>query len=139
MEECIFCKIARGEIESEVIHETENVVSFLDVNPRAPGHTLVIPKDHVEGLTDLEDKLVGEVFSVVKKVEEMLSSALDPDAFTVGINDGKVAGQEIPHMHVNVIPRFGDDGGKSIHSVVNNPAEREISEIASEVRKASDG
>ncbi len=134
MEDCIFCKIADGEMESETLYESENVISFLDANPKAPGHSLVIPKKHVEKMTDLSEELVEEVFVGVKRVEEKLEDALEPDAFTIGINDGKAAGQEIPHLHVNILPRFEDDGGRPIHSVVNNPPEKEISELGRIIR-----
>ena len=136
MEECIFCKIARGEVKAEKIYETENVVSFLDINPRAPGHSLVIPKKHAEKLADLENELVADVFKATKKVVIMLKKALSPDAFTIGINDGKAAGQEIPHLHVNIIPRFEGDGGKPIHSVVYNPPNKGVSEVAREIKEA---
>ncbi len=134
MENCIFCKIAEGKMKSEKIYETENVLAFLDINPRAPGHCLVIPKEHVEVLTDLEDDLIHEVFKVTKRVEELLNSSIEPHAFTVGINDGSAAGQEIHHLHVNIIPRFENDGGKPIHSVVNNPPKKDISKLGKEIR-----
>jgi len=134
MEECVFCKIVGGEVKAEKIYETEDAVAFLDINPRAPGHTLVIPKKHAESLADLEDELVAGVFKAVKSVMKMLKKTIRPDAFTIGINDGKVAGQVIPHLHVNVIPRFKGDKGKSIHSVVDNPPSEEISEIGKRIR-----
>lgn len=137
MGDCIFCKIVKGEIDSEKIHETENIISFLDANPRAPGHSLVIPKKHVERVGQLEDQLASELFIAVRRVEKILKSSLDPDAFTIGINDGEAAGQEIPHLHVNVIPRFFGDGGGPIHAVIENPPEKEISHIAEEIRKNS--
>ncbi len=136
-EDCIFCKIAEGEVDSEKIFETENVISFLDINPRAPGHSLVIPKKHVETLPELEDELVSEIFQMTKKVEKLLKNSLAPDAFTIGINDGKAAGQEIPHLHVNIIPRFKGDGGGPIHSVVNNPPEEDVSETGDKIQKSS--
>lgn len=135
MENCIFCKIIRQEIPSEIIHETDNAIAFLDVNPRAPGHTLVIPKTHAEGLADLDKGLVGEIFLAVKHVEKLLKDALKPDAFTIGINEGAAAGQEIPHLHVNIIPRFKNDGGSSVHSVVNNPPDKELRKIAASIRQ----
>lgn len=137
MKDCIFCKIVKGEIDSEKVHETENVFCFLDANPRSMGHTLVIPKKHFNGLSDLDEDLIAELFTVVKKVEEILESSINPDAFTIGINEGKEAGQEIPHLHVNIIPRFKDDGGKSIHAVVKNPPEEDISEIGKRIRETS--
>jgi len=74
---------------------------------------------------------------VVKRVEEILKESLNPDAFTIGINDGEAAGQEIPHLHVNVIPRFEGDKGEAIHSVVNNPPQKDISEISKKIKKSS--
>ncbi|KXA91230.1 hypothetical protein AKJ57_02025 [candidate division MSBL1 archaeon SCGC-AAA259A05] len=137
MENCIFCKIVDGKIESEKIYETASIISFLDINPKAPGHSLVIPKEHVEILTELEDELACEIFKVTKRVEEMLKESLDADAFTIGINDGKAAGQEIPHLHINVLPRFMGNGGKPIHSVVKNPPKEEVPKIAEKIRKTS--
>lgn len=137
-EDCIFCKIVKGEIDSEKIHETENVISFLDIKPRAPGHSLVIPKKHVKTLPELENELVSEIFQTTKKVEKLLKASLEPDAFTIGINDGEAAGQEIPHLHVNIMPRFEDDGGGPIHSVVSNPPEEDLTKIAGKIRKYSE-
>lgn len=137
MNECIFCKIARGEEEAEKVYESDKVVAFLDIKPRSPGHTLVMPKKHVEVLTELENELLFEIFKAVKKVENMLKRALNPDAFNVGINDGKDAGQVIPHLHVNIFPRFEDDKGGPVHLVVDNPPSESISKTAERIRKTS--
>jgi histidine triad (HIT) family protein len=134
MKGCIFCRIARGEIAAEKIYETDHVMAFLDIRPRAPGHSLVIPKKHVETLADLKNDLVGEVFKAVKEVMKLLKKAISPDAFTVGINDGRVAGQEIPHLHVNIFPRFEGDGGKPVHSVVHNPPTEGLSKMGERIR-----
>jgi len=136
MGECIFCQIARNEASAEKILETECTVSFLDIQPRSPGHTLVVPKAHAPRLADLEDELVAEVFRATKDVVRMLEKGLNPDAFTIGINDGKTAGQVIPHLHVNVIPRFRGDGGSAIHSVVHNPPSEAVQETAERIRSA---
>jgi histidine triad (HIT) family protein len=135
-EECIFCKIARGEVKAEKIYEKESVVAFLDVNPKTLGHSLVIPKKHVSRMTDLEDGLIRDVFIATKEVMQMLKRALSsgPDGFNIGINDGEVAGQEIPHMHVNIFPRFRGDKGKSVHYIVNNPPSEDISVTANKIR-----
>jgi len=137
MTDCIFCKIGRGEIGAERILETEHTVAFLDIQPKSPGHSLVIPKTHVEKLADLEDGSVADVFKVARDVARMLMKALKPDAFTIGINDGEAAGQEIAHLHVNIIPRFIGDGGRSIHSVVSNPPVEEIRETANRIRSVA--
>ncbi len=136
--ECVFCKIVEGSLKAERIYETGGVLAFLDINPRAPGHSLVIPKKHVSLLADLEDELVAELFIATREMLKILKKALNPDGFNIGINEGKAAGQEIPHLHVNVFPRFGGDGGKPVHSVVNNPPEN-ISEIAGKIRSSLKG
>ncbi|MFH1328671.1 MAG: HIT family protein [Candidatus Bathyarchaeota archaeon] len=135
MNECVFCRIAEGEEKAEKIYETDSVVSFLDINPKAPGHSLVIPKKHVKLLSDLDERLVVDVFKVTKDVVGILKKALNPDAFNIGINDGRTAGQEIPHFHVNIFPRFKGDGGRCIRYIVNNPPIEEISETAKKIRQ----
>jgi len=134
MEDCIFCRIARGEVGAEKILETARTVSFMDINPRAIGHILVITKGHVVKLAELDDETVAEIFKATRDVVRMLDKAFKPDAFTIGINDGKEAGQEIPHLHVNIIPRFAGDGGKAIHSVVNNPPGEDVRETARKIK-----
>ncbi len=121
MEDCIFCKIAAGKISAERIYENDKVLAFLDNRPRSPGHTLVIPKPHFEVIAEMDDETVAEVFKAVKKITKMLKRSLKPDAFTVGVNDGKGSGQEIGHVHVNIFPRFKGDGGGPVHMVVSNP------------------
>lgn len=134
MGECIFCKIVEGEIPAENIYETANTIAFLDINPRSLGHTLVVPRKHVESLGDLEDELTSEVFKTTRDVMNLLKKSLNPDGFNVGVNDGSAAGQEIPHLHVNIFPRFSGDGGGPVHAVVNNPPSEEVSDTAEKLR-----
>jgi len=126
--DCIFCKIGKKEVPSEVIYEDGEVLAFLDINPISLGHSVVIPKIHAQNVLDLDDGLVGPVFGVVKKVTGMLQKALNPQGFTIGINHGKVSGQAVDHLHVHVIPRFEGDGGSSLHSVVQNKPQESVSE-----------
>ena len=137
MTDCIFCKIGRGEIEAERILETDHAVAFLDIQPRSTGHSLVIPKTHFEKMADLDDETAADVFKVVRDVARMLMKALKPDGFTIGINDGEAAGQDIAHLHVNIIPRFIGDRGRSIHAVVSNPPVEEIRETAKRIRSVA--
>lgn len=136
MAPCVFCKIARGELKAEKIFESEEAVSFLDINPRAPGHTLVIPRVHVETVAELSGGLAGKLFEAVWRTVRVLKAALSPDAFTIGMNDGRASGQEIPHLHFNIFPRFFGDGGKPVHAVVNNPPKESLAEMAEKIRKA---
>lgn len=103
MEECIFCKIVKGEIPSYKVYEDENFLAFLDINPLNPGHTLVIPKKHYRWVWDVEN--VGEYFEVVRKIAKKLQRAYKIDFVVSGI-----AGNDVGHAHTHVIPRFESDG-----------------------------
>lgn len=135
--DCLFCKIARKEFGSAVVYEDGDVLAFLDIHPRAPGHTMVIAKTHSETLLDVPDEAIAPLFKGVKTVTAMLQKALKPDGFTIGINHGKASGQVIDHLHVHILPRFKEDGGGSIHSVVSNPPSETLEEIAAKIRSAA--
>lgn len=124
---CLFCNIVKGDIPSHKIYENDKALAFLDINPISLGHSVIIPKEHAGTVIDLPEDQVEPVFQVVKKVTEMLSKSLDADNFTIGINHGRMLGHpDIDHLHIHVIPRFEGDGGKDLHSVVNNPPEEDI-------------
>lgn len=135
MEDCIFCKIIKGDIPAEKVYENDDVLAFLDVNPRAPGHTVVVPKVHAENILNLPDEKIEPLFKAVKRTTGFIKEALKPNGFTMGLNHGKISGQAVDHIHFHIIPRFEGDGGGSVHSVVNNPPEKDLSEIAEEIRK----
>ena len=116
-DDCIFCSIVAGDIPARTVHETDDVLAFLDANPLAPGHTLVIPKAHARHVGDLDDDLASDLFAAVTDLTPRVKEAVDADAANVGINDGEAAGQEVPHVHVHVIPRFEGDGGAPLHAV----------------------
>ena len=139
MAECIFCRIAGKEASAQTILETDKAISFLDIQPRSPGHSLVIPKKHASRLVELDDETIAAVFKATRDVVKAMQKALQPDAFNIGINDGEQAGQVVAHLHVNIIPRFKGDGGKAIHSVVYNPPQEEISVTAERIRAAMQG
>lgn len=132
--DCLFCKIIKKEIKAEIVYEDKETIAILDVHPKAPGHTMVLPKAHSDNLLDLPNEKIGPVFQAVKKVAEMLKKSLKPDAFTIGINNGKYSGQLIDHLHVHIIPRWRGDGGKSIHSVVDNLPKESLGEIRARIR-----
>ncbi len=135
MESCLFCKIINKEIPSANIYEDNDAIAILDVNPRSVGHAMVLPKIHVETILELPDNEIGKIFNSVKKVTELLKKTLIPDGFTIGINHGRMAGQVIEHLHIHVIPRYKQDGGGSIHSVVNNPPKESIENIKNKIIK----
>jgi histidine triad (HIT) family protein len=135
MRECLFCNIKDRRIPSEVIDEDADTLAFLDVSPKAPGHAMVIPKKHYETIAEVPDEELGGIFRGVKRVAERLVAALGARGLTIGVNQGKAAGQVVEHLHIHLIPRFEDDGGTSIHGVVNNAPKESLEAIASRIRK----
>ena len=115
--DCIFCSIVDGEIPGRVVHETDDAIAFLDANPLARGHTLVIPKEHHERLDDVPADEATELYSTLHEVVPAVEDAVDAPATTVAFNNGEAAGQEVPHVHAHVVPRFEGDGGGPIHSM----------------------
>lgn len=115
--DCIFCKIINKEIPNYTVYEDAEVLAFLDIFPHAEGHTVVIPKMHAENLIELPSDKIEAVFSAVKKVQQKLLGALQPEGFSVGWNHGEAGGQTVPHLHIHVLPRWKNDHGGSIHSI----------------------
>jgi histidine triad (HIT) family protein len=109
----------------------------MDIHPRAPGHSFVIPKRHAETILELSDAELGAVFGAVRNLVAKIKNAMNPDGFTIGANHGKAGGQAIDHLHVHIIPRWRNDGGGSIHSVVRNPPRESIAGIAQQLRENS--
>jgi len=122
----IFEQIVDGEIPARIVHETDTTLAFLDANPLARGHTLVIPKEPYEQLDDLPAEIASDVFSVVHELTPAIEEAVDADATTIGMNNGEAAGQEVPHAHVHIVPRFDGDGGGPIHAV--SPSRPDLSD-----------
>ncbi|MFY4811375.1 HIT family protein [Haloarcula sp. AONF1] len=119
-EDCIFCQIVAGDIPGRTVYEDDTVLAFLDANPLSPGHTLVIPKDHHERLNDTPADVAGEVMSTLHELVPAVEAAVDAPASTVAFNNGEEAGQEVPHVHGHIVPRFEDDGGRPIHALVTD-------------------
>lgn len=137
MNKCLFCKIANKEIPAEVIWEDETALAFLDVNPLALGHTLVIPKEHVDTIAALPEESVGPIFLTVRKITDMLQDALKPEGFTIGINQGPASRGGVDHLHIHVVPRWHADNGGSIHSIVSNPPKESVQETREKILKAN--
>ena len=121
MLDCVFCKISSKEIKSRVIFETENSLAFLDAFPLAVGHTLVIPKQHHKKIQDLPSEISSDLFStvvkVVKKIDRLTGATL------IAIHNGEESGQEIPHVHVHLIPRSKNDNAGPVHRMFNETPE----------------
>ncbi|MDO4633470.1 MAG: HIT family protein [Eubacteriales bacterium] len=106
---CIFCRIAAGEIPSATLFEDEKFRVILDVGPAAKGHTLILPKKHYANIMEMPPELVGEAFRLAKKAAEKQAEVLGCDGVNVLQNNGEAAGQTVFHFHIHVIPRFKGD------------------------------
>ena len=109
-ENCIFCKIANGEIPATTLYEDEDFRVILDVFPAAKGHALIIPKEHYRNLYDLDQDLAGKVLILAKEMIRPLKDALGCDGFNVVQNNESSAGQTVFHFHMHLIPRYEKDG-----------------------------
>ena len=125
--DCIFCKIASKEIPSRIIFETENTLAFLDAFPLSIGHTLVIPKPHYKKIQDMPEGINLDLFSTVHKVTQKID--LITDSTLIAIHNGENSGQEIPHVHVHLIPRSKDDNAGPVHRMFNEPPKISDSEL----------
>ncbi|MBN1792860.1 HIT family protein [Candidatus Woesearchaeota archaeon] len=112
-DDCIFCKIIRGEIPSSKIYEDKDFFAFLDIRPINKGHSLIIPKVHCKGILDFPRAEETDFLEVIKKVAGAVVKAVDADGFNLGMNTGAAAGQIVFHAHMHIIPRFEGDGLKS--------------------------
>lgn len=132
--DCIFCGIIHGEVESNVVYEDGEVMAFLDANPISKGHTLVLPKRHVERLTDLDEGTTSRLFNAVREVSGAIQHSLGPPGINVLQNNGKTAGQEVSHVHVHVIPRYGREGFEVNWTSIELESEEAL-EITGKIRR----
>ena len=133
--DCIFCKIANKEIPSRIITETENSIAFLDAFPVSRGHTLVIPKHHYEKVQDMTDldniDLFNAVYQVISKVDRLTGATL------LAVHNGKDSGQEIPHVHVHLIPRESSDQAGPVHDMFKERpklSDKELDELCIKIK-----
>ena len=106
---CIFCKIANGEIPSATIYEDENFRAILDLGPASKGHALLLPKEHYADLFALPDETAEKVFPVARKIVSRMKDVLGCDGYNLVQNNGECAGQTVFHFHMHMIPRYKDD------------------------------
>lgn len=106
---CIFCKLANGEIPTATLYEDEDFRVILDANPASRGHALIIPKEHYANLYELEDALAGKAMILAKKMIIKLTDILGCDGYNLVQNNGECAGQTVFHFHLHLIPRYKDD------------------------------
>ena len=133
---CIFCRIVNGEIPAEIVARGRDVVAFLDVNPLADGHVLVVPRAHAAQVEDLEPDQADALFRAVVRLAGPVREAVHGAGTTIGVNNGNATGQTIPHVHVHIVPRWENDGAGSIHTIFPRKAYRDIKEVGTAIRAA---
>ena len=108
--DCIFCDIIQGKRQGHFIYEDETHVAFLDKYPIDHGHSLLLPREHFEKVTDMNSDKVGDLFSKVPKIAKAVIETTNADAFSLAQNNGRAAKQIVPHVHIHIIPRFNSKG-----------------------------
>ena len=121
--DCIFCKLANGEIPTRSIYEDEDFNVILDMNPATKGHALILPKQHADNLYDLPDDVAAKILPLAKKLATKLTDALKADGFNLVQNNKECAGQTVNHFHLHLIPRYENDGQRLLWNPTTPSAE----------------
>ncbi len=133
--DCIFCKIANGEIPSSTIYEDDLFRVILDLSPATKGHALILPKKHMANIFEMDEETAEKVFVLASRIAKAMKEALNCDGLNIVQNNGEIAGQTVFHFHMHIIPRYNDDG-QQINWVpkTSEAAEREM--IAEQIKNA---
>lgn len=129
---CIFCKIANGEIPSKTLYEDEDFRVILDLGPATKGHALILPKEHADNLFELPEEAAAKVLVLAKKMALRMQSTLKCDGLNLVQNNGEVAGQTVNHFHLHLIPRYENDGQKILW-VPGEATQEELEEIKKQI------
>lgn len=131
-EDCIFCKIANGEVPSKTLYEDEDFRVILDLGPATKGHALILPKEHAADLFELSEETASKVLVTAKRVAARMVEKLHCDGMNLVQNNGEVAGQTVSHFHLHIIPRYQDDG-QQINWVPGKCTQEELEAVRSEI------
>ena len=135
IDNCLFCKIIKGEIPCSKVYEDEDVLAFLDISQTTVGHTLVIPKDHYDNFLYVPKDLVAKTFSVAQKISQALVSGLGAKGVNILVNTNEVAGQTIMHFHIHVIPRYSSSDNLRLEFTPNAIEKLNLPDIARNISK----
>lgn len=127
MSDCIFCKLANGEIPTAKLYEDDDFSVILDANPATKGHALILPKAHYADITEMPEELTAKAFVLAKKMGSHLKETLEADGLNIVQNNGEKAGQTVFHFHIHLIPRYAD-GPRIVANWVQNPLSDETRE-----------
>ena len=131
---CIFCKIANGEIPSRTLYEDEDFRVIMDLAPATKGHSLILPKEHYKNIYEIADDTAAKVLPLAKKMATLMTEKLGADGFNIVQNNNEVAGQTVFHFHVHLIPRYNDDK-QSLAMKPQEMTEAQLDEIKEQIVK----
>jgi len=135
MDNCIFCKLIEKVIPANIVFENEDVISFLELNQSVEGHVMVILKKHGESILDYNEQELGKLMIGVQEVAKKVKTAFNAGSLTIGINHLEKKG--VPHLHVHIIPRFENDKGGIIQSIVSGEIKNSREETSEKIRKVN--
>ena len=131
-EDCIFCKIANGQIPSKTLYEDEDFRVILDLGPATEGHALILPKEHAANLFELSEEQASKALLVAQKIAVRMKNTLGCDGLNLVQNNGAAAGQTVSHFHIHVIPRYENDG-QNINWVPGSPSQEELEAVCQKI------
>ena len=132
--DCIFCNVITHKMPGYFVLEDKNVVAFLDIFGSVDGHVLVVPKKHGRTIQDFNKDELSDIMDVVRKMSEKIEKSLQTDSISIGINHKEEKG--VAHLHVHLIPRYKDDGGLVLQSLVKKGIVENLEQTAELIRKA---
>lgn len=134
-DDCIFCKIAAGEIPSRKIYEDKDLIAIMDLNPTSKGHSLIIPKEHCTNIYDIDEDIAAKVMKTAKKLATKMTVALNCDGFNLLQNNGETAGQTMFHFHMHLIPRYKDADNNMLKFTSASFSDEEMDSIRDQIIK----
>jgi histidine triad (HIT) family protein len=135
-QDCVFCKIARGEIPAAKVFEDNEVLAFMDINPVAKGHTLVIPKAHHDPITNTPPKILRKMITIVQRIARAQVEALSADGINISQANGVAAGQIVPHLHFHIIPRVASNEPHRNWAPITYDSPEEMADYADRIKQA---
>ena len=134
-DDCIFCKIAAGEIPSRKIYEDKDLIAIMELSPTSKGHSLIIPKEHYTNIYDIDEEIAGKVMKTAKKLATKMTVALNCDGFNLLQNNGETAGQTMFHFHMHLIPRYKDADNNMLKFTSVSFSDEEMDSIRDQIIK----
>lgn len=132
---CIFCKLANGEIPTNTLYEDEDFRVAFDLGPATKGHALIIPKNHYRNIYDIDEEIIGKAAKLAKKMAKVMTDTFGADGFNLMQNNEEVAGQSVFHFHMHLIPRYKGDNAIKFWKPLEADSE-ELAKMAEEIKNA---